>query len=83
MLRLSVEISVAVGVANLGGVLVVCDGAFEIARESTRIADSDLPAQILDDVFWHVRRVRKKGAEESNRRKLHGKAEAVVISPAL
>jgi hypothetical protein len=66
-------------VSSLPGGWVTDTNHVVVGTNTLRSIDIDL----LDDGSGHIRRVQEKGAEESDRRKLHGKAEAVVISAAL
>src|SRR5437588_3816440 len=70
MLRLLAEVAVAKAAADVGGVLVVCGWAVEVALQAGGIRDVQLAGQVGDRWRWNVSRINQESSQEPDRREL-------------
>jgi hypothetical protein len=75
------EITVAIGPADLGGVVPALL-ARGVTPQALGLGDAQLPGDVGDDARRDLGGVGQEDAQESHRPELHGKAEARGIAPA-
>ncbi len=78
MLRLGVEISIAMPLANLGGVSRVGGRPIGVAGQTTRIADAKLSGEVFHHNTREIGWVRKKSAQKAHCAQLSGITQPVV-----
>jgi hypothetical protein len=78
VLRLAVEISIAMPLAYLGGMPRIGGRPFGVASQTTRIADSKLTGEVSHHNTREIDWVWKKSAQKAHRAQLSGIAQPVV-----